>query len=85
MWNTQAEAEGLTLLKADSKTGYFGVNHNNPGQPKPYAAQVKRGGKQVSLGSFTIAEEAALCVARSPEGHEAANEEACSATAADER
>ena len=29
---------------------------------------MKRGGKSVSLGSFATAEEAALCVARSPEG-----------------
>ena len=52
MWRSQAEAEGLTLLKADNKTGYFGVHLKNPGQPKPYAARVSRGGKVVSLGSF---------------------------------
>ena len=40
------------------------------GYPKPYQARVRRGGKQVSLGSFATAEEAALCVARSPEGQE---------------
>ena len=34
MWRSHAEAEGLTLLKADSKTGYFGVRHQ-PGKPKP--------------------------------------------------
>ena len=68
----QAEAEGLTLLKADNKAGYFGVYHPSPGQPKPYQAQVRRGGKEVSLGSFATAEEAALCIARSPEGQEAA-------------
>ena len=63
----QAEAEGLTLLKADNKTGYFGVYLNKPGQPKPYQAQVSRGDNMVHLGSFATAEEAALCVARSPE------------------
>ena len=68
----QAEAEGLTLLKADNKAGYFGVKHNNPGKPKPYQAQVWRGGTTVSLGSFATAEEAALCFARSPEGRAAA-------------
>ena len=68
----QAEAEGLTLLKADSKTGYYGVNVANPGQPKSYVAQVWRGGKQSYLGNFATAEEAALCVARSPEGRAAA-------------
>ena len=60
----QAQAERLTLLKADSKTGYFGVKHQHkPGRRKPFVTQVKRGGKQVSLGSFATAEEAALCVA----------------------
>ena len=34
------EAEGLTLLEADNKTGYFGVYTSNPSLPKPYAAQV---------------------------------------------
>ena len=75
----QADAEGLTLRKADNKTGYFGVTLTHPGQPKPYEARVSRGGKQVSLGCFATAEEAALCVARSPEGQEAA-ERAASAT-----
>ena len=64
----QAEAEGLTLRKADNKAGYFGVTLHKPGQPKPYQARVWRGGKPVYLGSFATAEEAALCVARSPEG-----------------
>ena len=72
----QARAEGLTLPKAENKTGYFGVSLHNPGQPKPYAARVSRGGKQVSLGCFATAEEAALCVARSPEGRAAAAEQA---------
>ena len=71
MWRSQAEAEGLTLLKADNKTGYFGVSHK-PGRPKPYEARVRRGGKQVGLGTFATAEEAALCIARSPEGQAAA-------------
>ena len=74
MWRSKAEAEGLTLLEADNKTGYFGVSLTHPGQPKPYAAQVSRGGKQVSLGCFATAEEAALCIARSPEGWAAAAE-----------
>ena len=68
----QAEAEGLTLLKADNKAGYVGVYLCYPGQPKPYQAAVKRGGKLVHLGCFATAEEAALCIARSPEGQEAA-------------
>eukprot|EP00964_Phaeocystis_antarctica_P030612 scaffold17307_cov63-Phaeocystis_antarctica.AAC.6 len=71
MCSVPAQAEGLTLRVADNTTGYFGVNHQ-PGKPKPYFARVWRGGKAVSLGSFATAEEAALCVARSPEGQEAA-------------
>ena len=68
----QAQAEGLTLRLAESTTGYFGV-YNAPGQLKPYMAKVRRGGKQVMyLGRFATAEEAALCVARSPEGQAAA-------------
>ena len=39
MWRSQAEhdadADGLTLVKADNKTGYFGVSLNNPGKPSP--------------------------------------------------
>ena len=76
MWRSQAEAEGLTLLEADNTTGYFGVNLAKPGQPKPYQARVVRGGKKVHLGSFATAEEAALCIARSPEGQAAAKRSA---------
>ena len=68
----QAQAEKLTLLVADNKSGYFGVNLSKPGQPKPYQARVQRGGKTVHLGHFATAEKAALCVARTPEGRAAA-------------
>jgi hypothetical protein len=69
----QAQAEKLTLrVLAKNKTGYFGVNLGKPGLPKPYYAQVQRGGKPVTLGYFVTAEEAALCLARSPEGKAAA-------------
>ena len=34
-------------------------------------ARVRRGDKEIKLGSFATAEEAALCVARSPEGQAA--------------
>ena len=74
MWSAQAEAEELTLLVADNKTGYFGVRLPKAGQPKPYQAEVRRGGKGVYLGSFATAEEAALCIARSPEGQAVAAE-----------
>ena len=75
----QAQAEGLTLLVADSKTGYFGVLHDPRCSFKPYQAQVWRGGKMVSLGHFASAEEAALRVARSPEGQAIAAERAAAA------
>ena len=64
----QAEAERLTLLVADNGTGYFGVSLERRSNSNPYQARVSRGGKQVSLGCFVTAEEAALCIARSPEG-----------------
>jgi len=67
-------AEGLTLLVADNSTGYFGAGV--PRQPWPaqaLQAPVTRGGKRVCfLGSFATTEEAALCIARSPEGQAAA-------------
>ena len=72
----QAQAEGLTLRVANNKTGYFGVKFNSSSQTNPYQAQVRRGGKDVHLGSFATAEEAALCVARSPEGQAAAKKAA---------
>ena len=74
----QAQAEKLVLLLAENKTGYFGVSLNKPGQPKPYLAQVRRGGKKVCLGNFATAEEAALCIARTPEGQAAAKRAAAS-------
>ena len=80
MWRSQAEAEGLTLLVADNKTGYFGVSLDKrlSAAHKPYQARVSRGGNLVHLGSFATAEEAALCIARSPEGQEAARKAAAS-------
>ena len=72
----QAQAEKLTLLVAESTTGYFGVCLANPGYPKPFQVQVKRGGKMVHLGCFATAEEAALCRARSPEAQVAAKKAA---------
>ena len=59
------------MLKADNNSGYFGVCHKPTG-PKPYEARVRRGDKVVHLGSFATAEEAALCVTRSPEVRAAA-------------
>ena len=72
----QAQVEGLTLRVAGNTTGYFGVHLAKPGQRKPYQAASKRGGKKVHLGYFATAEEAALCIARSPEGRAAAQKAA---------
>ena len=57
---------------AENTTGYFGV-HLSSSKSKPYEAQVRHGGKMVHLGRFATAEEAALCVARSPEGRATAH------------
>jgi hypothetical protein len=75
----QAQAEKLTLVVAKSKSGYFGVQLK-PGLSKPYQVQVWRGGKYVYLGMFATAEEAALCVARTPEGRTAAAQRAAAPT-----
>ena len=74
----QAQAEGLTLRVAENSTGFFGVAHR-PGKPKPYQVQVMRGGKVLHLGMFVTAEEAALCVARLPEGQAVPAERAATA------
>ena len=66
--DAQAQAMGLTLTVADNKAGYFGVSLDKPGKTKPYKVRVWRGGKDVCLGTFATAEEAALYVARTPEG-----------------
>jgi hypothetical protein len=81
MVRQQAQAGKLTPLVADNSSGYFGVYLAKPGQPKPYQAQVTRGGNHVHLGMFATAEEAALCIARSPEGRAAAAERAAAAPA----
>ena len=67
----QAQAEKLTLRVANNTAGYVGVSLR-PNKPKPYQAQVWHDSKYVHLGSFVTAEEAALCIARSPEGQAAA-------------
>ena len=59
----QAAAEGLTLQSGSGVTGYKGVRFNG----SLYAARKTRAGKQVYLGSYATAEEAALAYARMPE------------------
>eukprot|EP00964_Phaeocystis_antarctica_P156559 scaffold126277_cov42-Phaeocystis_antarctica.AAC.1 len=65
----QAQVERLVLRKADNKSGYWNVVSSNASS---YQARVRRSGIKVTLGSFDTAEQAALCVARSPEGQAAA-------------
>jgi len=58
----QAEAEGLTLLAADNKTGYLGVKLDKRGKPKPYrreagarlAVQLTRRLNRYEYGSVEI-------------------------------
>ena len=60
----------MTNSKYNSKAGYFGVSQKGPERAKPFHAQVTRDGRTTTLGSFSTAEEAALCIARSPEGQQ---------------
>ena len=60
----QAAAEGLTLQSARlGVTGYKGVRFKG----SLYSARTTRAGKEVYLGSYATAEEAALAYARMPE------------------
>ena len=63
---TALEAEGLMLLpsrREGAKTGYKGVYPT--GDPKsPYVAQLRRDGRNIVLGKFMTAAEAALAYAR---------------------
>ena len=68
----QAEAEGLTLARSDKQSGFRNVSVDLDCKTRPYQAKVRRDGKKVHLGCFTTAEEAALHVARTPEGQAAA-------------
>ena len=74
----QAEAEGLTLARSrhENQTGFRNVSVQSESRTRPYAASLKREGKYIHLGSFATAEEAALHVARSPEGQAQAKAEA---------
>ena len=63
----QAAAEGLTLQRKAGYTGYKGVKLRRDSRSRKYEARVCRAGKQVHLGSFDTAEEAALAYARTPE------------------
>merc|ERR1740139_819658 len=69
----EAEAEGLTLVRSSSsQSGFLNVGMNASSKVRPYQASVRRDGKQVYLGHFATAEEAALHFARTPEAQAAA-------------
>ena len=69
----QADAEGLTLVRADGNaSGYMFVIYYKDRERKPYQAKTCRGKKRISMGYYDTAEEAALVVARTPEGKAAA-------------
>ena len=63
-----ADAEGLTLVRADNcETGWRGVQRNGGSKSKPFIAKAPsdNGTGSIYLGSFTTAAEAALAWARS--------------------
>ena len=60
----QAEAEGLTLQPSSNASGYMRVTTVVGQTSTRYSAKEKRAGKEVYLGCFDTAEEAALAVAR---------------------
>ena len=68
----QVEAEGLTLVRSDNPSGFRNVSADASCKARPYKACVFRDGKSSHLGYFATAEEAALHVARTPEGRAAA-------------
>ena len=80
----QAEAEGLTLQPSDNAAGYRGVHKDCHSLAKPFRAAVWRAGKQVKLGMFATAEEAALAYARTPEAQAEAAKPKAAPLAAEE-
>ena len=68
----QAEREGLTLTaSSSSNTGYKGVCYRPKQQgSQKYELKVRDGGKQVRLGLFATAEQAALFYARREAGRD---------------
>ena len=64
----QAEAEGLTVQRCGSMTGFRNVQKTRSSKFQAIVWRQKRGGVQrVGLGTFSTAEEAALAYARTPE------------------
>ena len=67
----QAEREGLSLAASGSTSGYKGVCYRPKERgTKKYKLQVRVGSRNVFLGYFATAEEAALAYARTPEAQD---------------
>ena len=62
MWSAQAEAEGLTLLVAENKAGYFGVCLDRPGRSKPYMAHAKARWQDRQRGAAELEVSVAPCL-----------------------
>jgi hypothetical protein len=61
------DAEGLMLLpsrREGAKTGYKGVYPTSGDEQRPYVAQLRRDGRNIMLGKYATATEAALAYAR---------------------
>ena len=59
-----AEAEGLQLVASDNATGFKGVHFLGESKHAPFRAEIRQGGRQHNLGTFTGPAEAALAYAR---------------------
>ena len=61
-----AEAEGLTLIRADNECGFSHVTatRNRNDEVVSYRVRVSHEGKEITFGAFQTAAEAALCYAR---------------------
>ena len=57
-----AKEEDLNLIPADNAAGYKGVSPNNNGTS--FTVRKRENGRDVHLGTFSTAAEAALCYAR---------------------
>lgn len=59
-----AEAEGLTFEPSESSSGYKGVAMDSRRTHTRFKADIRVSGKNIAIGYFETAEEAALCRAR---------------------
>ena len=60
----RAKAEGLTLVRSSTSTGFRGVTHNRGSKTNPFKAEIRVDGAIKSLGAHTSAALAALAYAR---------------------